>query len=169
MKVVADSMTWSPFVRMGGCNGPADVRRRRKSSRFLRWCGCTRGLRDGIKVRSQAIEGLLSHLTIQEEQKKTDHGPFVDMTFCVTGTLSEPRKSIQSRIKAAGGKVVGSVSGNLSVLVAGENAGSKLAKAESLGVTVWSEKLLNEQILNESISNESVDKASSEQPTLFDY
>jgi DNA ligase (NAD+) len=126
-------------------------------------------LRDGIKVRSQAIEGLLSHLTIQEEQKKTDHGPFVDMTFCVTGTLSEPRKSIQSRIKAAGGKVVGSVSGNLSVLVAGENAGSKLAKAENLGVTVWSEKLLNEQILNEPISNESVDKASSEQPTLFDY
>ena len=126
-------------------------------------------LRDGIKVRSQAIEGLLSHLTIQEEMKKTDHGPFVDMTFCVTGTLSEPRKSIQSRIKAAGGKVVGSVSGNLSVLVAGENAGSKLAKAENLGVTVWSEKLLNEQILNEPISNESVDKASSEQPTLFDY
>ena len=126
-------------------------------------------LRDGIKVRSQAIEGLLSHLTIQEEQKKTDHGPFVDMTFCVTGTLSEPRKSIQSRIKAAGGKVVGSVSGNLSVLVAGENAGSKLAKAEDLGVTVWSEKLLNEKLLNEPISNESVEKASSEQPTLFDY
>ena len=126
-------------------------------------------LRDGIKVRSQAIEGLLSHLTIQEEQKKTGHGPFVDMTFCVTGTLSEPRKSIQSRIKAAGGKVVGSVSGNLSVLVAGENAGSKLAKAEDLGVTVWSEKLLNEKLLNEPISNESVEKASSEQPTLFDY
>lgn len=91
------------------------------------------------------------------------------MTFCVTGTLSEPRKSIQSRIKAAGGKVVGSVSGNLSVLVAGENAGSKLAKAESLGITVWNEKLLNEQILDELISNEPVDKASSEQSTLFDY
>jgi DNA ligase (NAD+) len=126
-------------------------------------------LRDGINLRSQAIEALLSHLTIQAEQEKTDKGPFVGMTFCVTGTLSEPRKSIQSRIKAAGGKVVGSVSGNLSVLVAGENAGSKLAKAESLGVTVWNEGLLNQQILDEPASNESTDKPSSDQPTLFDY
>ena len=126
-------------------------------------------LRDGIKVRSEAIESLLSHLTIQSEQQKTDQGPFAGMTFCVTGTLSEPRKSIQARIKAAGGKVVGSVSSNLSVLVAGENAGSKLAKAESLGVTVWREEFLNQQIRDEPIPNESVDKTSSEQPTLFDY
>ena len=126
-------------------------------------------LRDGIKVRSEAIESLLSYLTIQSEQQKTDQGPFAGMTFCVTGTLSEPRKSIQARIKAAGGKVVGSVSSNLSVLVAGENAGSKLAKAESLGVTVWREEFLNQQIRDEPIPNESVDKTSSEQPTLFDY
>lgn len=126
-------------------------------------------LRDGIKVRSEAIESLLSHLTIQSEQQKTDQGPLAGMTFCVTGTLSEPRKSIQARIKAAGGKVVGSVSSNLSVLVAGENAGSKLAKAESLGVTVWREEFLNQQIRDEPIPNESVDKTSSEQPTLFDY
>ena len=126
-------------------------------------------LRDGIKVRSQAIESLLSHLTIQSEQQKTDQGPFAGLTFCVTGTLSEPRKSIQARIKAAGGKVVGSVSSNLSVLVAGENAGSKLAKAESLGVTVWREEFLNQQIRDQPIPNESVDKTSPEQPTLFDY
>ena len=126
-------------------------------------------LRDGIKVRSEAIESLLSHLTIQSEQQKTDQGPFAGMTFCVTGTLSEPRKSIQARIKAAGGKVVGSVSSNLSVLVAGENAGSKLAKAESLGVTVWREEFLNQHIRDEPIPNESVDKTSPEQPTLFDY
>ena len=126
-------------------------------------------LRDGIKVRSQAIADLLSHLTIEPEQQKVDQGPFVGMTFCVTGTLSEPRKSIQSRIKAAGGKVVGSVSGNLSVLVAGENAGSKLAKAEGLGVTVWSEDLFNQQLLDETVAKESTAKGSSEQPTLFDY
>ena len=126
-------------------------------------------LRDGINIRSNAIENLLSHLSIQAEQEKIDQGPFVGMTFCVTGTLSEPRKSIQSRIKAAGGKVVGSVSGNLSVLVAGENAGSKLAKAQGLGVTVWSEDLFNQQLLDETVAKESTDKGSSEQPTLFDY
>ena len=126
-------------------------------------------LRDGIQLRSQAIVNLLSHLTIESEQQKIEQGPFVGMTFCVTGTLSEPRKSIQSRIKAAGGKVVGSVSGNLSVLVAGENAGSKLVKAQGLGVTVWSEDLFNQQLLDETVAKESTDKGSSEQPTLFDY
>ena len=61
------------------------------------------------------------------------------MTFCVTGTLSATRKEIQQRITDAGGKIVGSVSANLNVLVAGEKAGSKLTKATNLGVDVWSE------------------------------
>ena len=74
--------------------------------------------------------------------RAAEGGPFDGMTFCVTGTLSESRKSIQARIKGAGGKVVSSVSGNLSVLVAGENAGSKLAKAQKLAVPVWGENEL---------------------------
>ena len=45
-------------------------------------------------------------------------------------------------IKSAGGKVVGSISAKLDVLIAGENAGSKLAKAEALGVKVWDEARL---------------------------
>jgi DNA ligase (NAD+) len=89
------------------------------------------------------------------------------MTFCVTGTLTEPRKSIQARIKSAGGKVVGSVSGNLSVLVAGENAGSKLAKAEKLGVQVWDEQTLLSQISGQT--KEAEPHSSVSQPTLFDY
>ena len=60
--------------------------------------------------------------------------------------MSRPRKEIALAIKNAGGKVVGSVSGNLSVLVAGEKAGSKLSKAESLNVEVWSEEKLFSQI-----------------------
>ena len=68
------------------------------------------------------------------------------MSFCVTGTLSAPRKDVQQRIIDAGGKVVGSVSAKLSVLVAGEKAGSKLTKATDLGVVVWSEEDLNAQL-----------------------
>jgi DNA ligase (NAD+) len=63
-----------------------------------------------------------------------------DLTFVLTGTLSAPRDAFKQRIQAAGGKVVGSVSKKTDYLVAGESAGSKLDKAEKLGVTVLDEE-----------------------------
>ena len=99
--------------------------------------------RDGLQVRRALVEDLVGLLNIEQEVVKTAAGPFVGMTFCVTGTLSVPRKDIQQRIIDAGGKIVGSVSAKLNVLVAGEKAGSKLTKATSLGVQVWSEDELN--------------------------
>jgi DNA ligase (NAD+) len=124
-------------------------------------------VRDGIQLRREMVDDLLSLLSIQQEEQIAEEGIFDGMTFCVTGTLTEPRKSIQARIKSAGGKVVGSVSGNLSVLVAGENAGSKLAKAEKLGVQVWDEQTLLSQISGQT--KEAEPHSSVSQPTLFDY
>ena len=124
-------------------------------------------LRDGIQLRREMVDDLLSLLSIQQEERIAEGGIFDGMTFCVTGTLTEPRKSIQARIKAAGGKVVGSVSGNLSVLIAGENAGSKLAKAEKLGVQVWDEETLLGRISGQPEGQVSPSPVS--QPTLFDY
>ena len=66
------------------------------------------------------------------------------LTFCITGTLSRPRKEVSLSIKSEGGKVVSSVSGNLDYLVAGDSAGSKLEKANRLGVRVVSESELDE-------------------------
>ena len=102
--------------------------------------------RDGLTARRELVEDLIGLLNIEKEVVKTADGPFVGMTFCVTGTLSAPRKEIQQRIVNAGGKIVGSVSAKLNVLVAGEKAGSKLAKAAALGVTVWSEDDLGARI-----------------------
>jgi len=65
-------------------------------------------------------------------------------TFVITGTLSAPRGEIKEQIERHGGKVVGSVSGKTDYLVAGENAGSKLTRAEELGVTVIGENALAE-------------------------
>lgn len=70
------------------------------------------------------------------EPKELAQGPLSGKTFVITGTLQESREAVAARIEAAGGKVSGSVSAKTDYLVAGEAAGSKLAKAEKLGVAV---------------------------------
>ncbi|CAB3708211.1 MAG: NAD-dependent DNA ligase LigA [Achromobacter sp.] len=66
-------------------------------------------------------------------------------TFVLTGTLPNwTREEASMRIQAAGGKVSGSVSKKTAYLVAGEDAGSKLTKAQELGVTVLDEDALKE-------------------------
>ena len=69
------------------------------------------------------------------------------MTFVVTGTLPNySREEIQDLIEKNGGKAAGSVSKKTSYVVAGEAAGSKLTKAQSLGVPVLTEQELLELI-----------------------
>jgi DNA ligase (NAD+) len=65
------------------------------------------------------------------------------MTFVLTGTLPNlSRDEAGAMIEAAGGKVSGSVSKKTSYVVAGADAGSKLAKAASLGIALLDEPAL---------------------------
>ena len=99
--------------------------------------------RNGIKKRRTLIDELRDIITVTDEGEKSG-GLLEGLSFCITGSLSRPRKEIAEEIKNVGGKVVSSVSGNLDYLVAGESAGSKLTKAQNLGVKILSEKdLLN--------------------------
>ena len=67
--------------------------------------------------------------------------PFAGKTFVVTGTLKRfTRAGIKQRIKELGGRPSTSVSGKTDYLIAGEKAGSKLTKAQELGVQVLSEE-----------------------------
>ncbi|MCF7220221.1 NAD-dependent DNA ligase LigA [Marilutibacter chinensis] len=70
-------------------------------------------------------------------------GPLDGQTVVLTGTLSSmTRDEAKARLEALGAKTAGSVSKKTSFVVAGEAAGSKLAKAEQLGVEVWDETRL---------------------------
>jgi DNA ligase (NAD+) len=67
-------------------------------------------------------------------------GVFVGKTVVVTGTLpSLKREQAQAMVEAAGGKVSGSVSAKTSYVLVGADAGTKLSKAQSLGVTILDE------------------------------
>jgi DNA ligase (NAD+) len=136
-------------------------------------------VRDGLSYRLPMLLDLTEILEILDEPKAASGGVFEGMTFCLTGALEQSRKEAQLVIKAAGGKIVGSVSSQLSVLIAGEKAGSKLTKAQSLGVTVWTEQDFSNALLatQESVSNpkpnshldQSNTQPSPQQPSLFDF
>jgi DNA ligase (NAD+) len=66
--------------------------------------------------------------------------PFAGKVFVLTGTLHQmSRNEAKALIEERGGKVTGSVSAKTDVLIVGEKAGSKLKKAEELGIEVWDE------------------------------
>ena len=84
-------------------------------------------------------------LVFTHEKPKREGGPFTGLTFVVTGTLPGlSREEATALIEGAGGKATDSVSRKTSYLVAGEKAGSKLDKAQKLGVPVIDEAKLRE-------------------------
>ncbi len=85
-------------------------------------------------------------------------GPLAGRSVVVTGTLPGfSREEAEAAIRAAGGKAAGSVSAKTDYLVAGENAGSKLAKAESLGVPILDEEGFRRLLAGEAPSGDDGD------------
>jgi DNA ligase (NAD+) len=85
-------------------------------------------------------------LKFDHPRKPRQAGPFDGLTFVLTGTLpSMTREQVTERIEAGGGKVSAVVSKKTSYVVAGEEAGSKLDKARTLGVPVLTEAMFLEK------------------------
>jgi DNA ligase (NAD+) len=93
----------------------------------------SRRLLDALKKAGLNFEALPEELAVRG-------GVFSAKKFVITGTLTQPREDFIRRIQSQGGSVAGSVSAKTDFVLAGEEAGSKLEKARSLGVRVISEK-----------------------------
>jgi DNA ligase (NAD+) len=87
------------------------------------------------------------------ERSAAREGPLQGLSFVVTGSLQRwSRNEIESLIKGRGGAVGSSVTKKTSYLVAGENPGSKLAKAEEYGTLVLNEEEFS-RLLEEKVTN----------------
>ncbi len=93
-------------------------------------------------------------LKMKPSEQKPKGGLFEGKTFVLTGTLPNMKRSEAAKlIEAHGGKTSSSVSKKTSFVVAGEEAGSKLTKAQSLGITILSEQELLDMLGEQGADN----------------
>ncbi len=94
----------------------------------------------GVKKNQELIDALEKVGVVMTAEKRVTTSTLEGLTFVLTGTLPTlTREAAKERIESAGGRVSGSVSKKTDYVVAGEEAGSKLDKATSLGVKVVDE------------------------------
>lgn len=86
----------------------------------------------------RTVDRLLRAVDVRPEARRA--GPLEGKTFLFTGTLEIPRAKAQEMVRKAGGTVAAGVSRKVDFLVAGADAGSKLAKARELGIAVLAEE-----------------------------
>ncbi|MEP6484052.1 MAG: NAD-dependent DNA ligase LigA [Rudaea sp.] len=97
----------------------------------------------------EVVDGLRKNGVIWKESapQRANEGPLAGKTVVLTGSLTTlTRDEAKDKLEALGAKVSGSVSKKTSFLVAGAEAGSKLDKAQELGVEIWDEPTLTEYL-----------------------
>ena len=92
------------------------------------------------KSNEQLVNNLLKSVTVKSFHRPTVQSKISGRTFVLTGTLPAfSRAEAEELIKKYGGKVIGSVSAKTDYVLAGEDSGSKYAKAKELGVAIIDE------------------------------
>jgi DNA ligase (NAD+) len=104
-----------------------------------------------VEKNKELVKDLASMGLVMTAEKRVTTSTLEGLTFVLTGTLPNlTRELAKEKIELAGGRVSGSVSKKTSYVVAGEEAGSKLDKATSLGVMVLDEAALLDLLENGS-------------------
>jgi DNA ligase (NAD+) len=107
------------------------------ASSIVTWQGDVRNRKLIERLRKASLN---FKSALYQAQAATSSGPLAGKTFVLTGTLPKlKREEAAAKIEAAGGKISGSVSKKTDYVVAGEDAGSKLEKAQKLGVAIIDE------------------------------
>lgn len=99
-----------------------------------------------IHVNAKETRELMDILQPTCEKLEITYSVFTDKTVVLTGSMSRSRDEIKERLERLGARVSGSVSKKTDFVIYGEDAGSKLSKAESLGVPTISEAQMEEML-----------------------
>ena len=94
--------------------------------------------RQGSDLEDNLVAEL--HFIVEEKKEVAQNDFWRGKRFCVTGSLSVSRDKIVEKIEAQGGTFVSSVSKKLDLLIVGEKAGSKLKKAQDLGIKILTQE-----------------------------
>lgn len=100
-----------------------------------------KSLHDWWKSKDPMAELLPIEMNFIVEEKSADNS-LSGLKFCITGTFSQSRDELKAILESKGAKFISSVSKNLDVLFVGDKAGSKLAKAQQLGIKIVDENEL---------------------------
>ncbi|OLV19837.1 NAD-dependent DNA ligase LigA [Deinococcus marmoris] len=108
-----------------------------------------------VALKEESYVNLLNKLKaagVNPQEEEVRRGEQLKgLNFVITGSLGRPRDAIKAELEAAGGRVTGSVTGKTSYLIAGEDAGSKLTRAQELEVPVLDEAGLAELLAEKGV------------------
>lgn len=94
----------------------------------------------GLKEKQPLIEELLTYVEIIDKTKPSDDTKLSGKLFCISGSMTNGKKSIQQIIEKYGGEVKSSVVKDLDYLIAGEGSGNKSRKAEEYNIPIITEE-----------------------------
>ena len=93
-----------------------------------------------LLTKFEKLEAKNKGIEVELKTKNSlQNGKLTGQTICITGSFDTSRNEIKDRLESLGAKVVDAVSSSTTILLAGEKAGSKLKKAEGLGIRIESD------------------------------